>query len=49
MDGRQVFCCQGEKDVMSQSAAVLNDIAVLHFPEPEERSASQSSGRETPS
>lgn len=49
MDVRQAFCCQGEKGVMSQSAAVLKDVAVLHIPEPEERSTSQSSGRETPS
>lgn len=32
---------------MSQTAAVLNNIAVLYIPEQEERSAAPSSGRET--
>lgn len=49
MDGTPVICCQGKNGVMSETAAVLNDVAGLFIPEQKERSAAPSSGRETPS
>lgn len=30
--GKSVIDCQGKNDVMSQTAAVSNDVAVLHIP-----------------
>lgn len=41
---KPVFDCQGKNGVMSQAAAVLNDVAVVHIPKQEGRSAALGSG-----
>lgn len=45
MGGKPVIDCQGRNGVMSQTAAVLNDVAVLHIPKQQERSAAPGCGR----
>lgn len=43
--GQRVIDCQGKNGVMSQTAAVSNDVAVLHIPKQEERSTARGCGR----